>query len=263
MKLRTAFALMLVLVLLGASVPGLVEGGNTYTVQRGDSLSKIAAEHGVTVQELVRINADRYPSLKTNPGLIEPGWILVLPDTGAGETNNEKSDVLKQAITWVKTRAVPAVQKWSREVFKPSRLPASQTSGGSSGNAPQAMQIGDPAAEEEILRMFNEERQAKGLSALVIDEELRARACERTRDMFQRRYFSHYDPVTGKNLSEGAGGEILARGGSLDRSPVTLARGWWNSPEHYAIIVYPDWHRVGICPGNSGGIWLITAQFLP
>lgn len=266
MKPRTVFALVLVLVLLGAFVPGLVadDGGNTYTVQRGDSLSKIAAEHGTTVQELVRLNADRYPSLKTNPGLIEPGWVLVLPDTGTGERNNENPDILERAITWVKTQAVPAVQKWSREVFKPSQPPAQPrvSSGGSSGGAPRAMQIGDPAAEEEILRMFNEERQAKGLSALVMDEQLRNQCRERSRDMLERGYFSHYDPSTGAYLG-GNTTEIITKGCGFAGDARAGARSWWESPGHYQAIVTSDFRRVGIGVAYGKGCTIITAQFLP
>ena len=50
--------------------------GNTYTVQRGDTLSEIAARFGTTVSELVRLNniADR--------DLIYPGQVLILRESG-------------------------------------------------------------------------------------------------------------------------------------------------------------------------------------
>jgi len=50
----------------------------TYTVRRGDSLSAIARAYGTTTPQLVAWNGDAYPSLVTNPGVIEPGWILVV-----------------------------------------------------------------------------------------------------------------------------------------------------------------------------------------
>ena len=51
--------------------------GNTYTVQRGDTLSEIAARFGTTVNELVRLNniADR--------DLIYPGQVLILRENGS------------------------------------------------------------------------------------------------------------------------------------------------------------------------------------
>ena len=51
-------------------------GGDTYTVQRGDTLSEIAARFGTTVSELVRLNniADR--------DLIYPGQVLIIRESG-------------------------------------------------------------------------------------------------------------------------------------------------------------------------------------
>jgi LysM repeat protein len=48
----------------------------TYVVQRGDSLSKIAARFGVTLQSLISTNN------LINPNLIYAGQVLVIPATG-------------------------------------------------------------------------------------------------------------------------------------------------------------------------------------
>lgn len=47
-----------------------------YTVHRGDTLGRIAARFGTTVEALVAANAETYPSLRSNPGRILPGWQL-------------------------------------------------------------------------------------------------------------------------------------------------------------------------------------------
>jgi len=69
--------------------------GTSYTVVRGDSLWKIAARllgDGRRWMDLVRWNADRYPSLLKNPNLIFPGWQLFIPKTpGAMPPSNWKS----------------------------------------------------------------------------------------------------------------------------------------------------------------------------
>lgn len=52
--------------------------GTTYTVRPGDSLSSIARAFGTTVAQLQAWNAERYPSLVTNPDRIEPGWVLLV-----------------------------------------------------------------------------------------------------------------------------------------------------------------------------------------
>jgi len=51
----------------------------TYTVKKGDTLTKIANAHGTTVSELVRLNSIQ------NPNLIHPGQKLKLPG-GSGPT---------------------------------------------------------------------------------------------------------------------------------------------------------------------------------
>jgi peptidoglycan/xylan/chitin deacetylase (PgdA/CDA1 family)/LysM repeat protein len=52
--------------------------GTSYTVRAGDSLAAIARAYGTTTGQLQAWNADRYPSLATNPNVIEPGWILIV-----------------------------------------------------------------------------------------------------------------------------------------------------------------------------------------
>ena len=52
--------------------------GTEYTVRAGDSLAAIARAYGTTTEHLQAWNADRYPSLATNPNIIEPGWVLIV-----------------------------------------------------------------------------------------------------------------------------------------------------------------------------------------
>jgi LysM repeat protein len=52
--------------------------GTTYTVVRGDSLSKIAKRFHTTVKHLVDLNKGRYPSLAKNSHMIRVGWLLTV-----------------------------------------------------------------------------------------------------------------------------------------------------------------------------------------
>jgi LysM repeat protein len=52
--------------------------GRTYTVVRGDSLSKIAKRFHTTVARLVDLNKGRYPSLAKNSRTIHAGWVLTV-----------------------------------------------------------------------------------------------------------------------------------------------------------------------------------------
>jgi LysM repeat protein len=64
------------LVIPGTTSPAPA-GSGTHVVQRGDTLSHIAARHGTTVQQLVQMNG------LTNPNLIYVGQRLAVPQSGA------------------------------------------------------------------------------------------------------------------------------------------------------------------------------------
>jgi peptidoglycan-N-acetylglucosamine deacetylase len=55
----------------------------TYRVQPGDTLSSISRTWGTTVAQLQAWNGERYPSLATQPDLLEAGWELIV----AGDPN--------------------------------------------------------------------------------------------------------------------------------------------------------------------------------
>lgn len=54
--------------------------GDSYRIVSGDTLSKIAQRHGVSTQQLIDANKDRYPTLATHPGAIQVGWSLKIPN---------------------------------------------------------------------------------------------------------------------------------------------------------------------------------------
>lgn len=244
--------------------PGSAIGtlGSTYTVRPGDSLSRIAAEHNTTVAELVELNADRYPSLAVNPGLIEPGWVLTLP----GRAGNEGT-LWEQATTWLKGRVAPTVRAAGEKLASLPATPASgsggtATSGGAAVPASGEIVVGDEAAENAILEMINQERARLGVGPLVMDEGLRASARERSRDMLARGYSSHYDPETGAPLNNGTW-EVIAGPGRVTYGFSPAWRTWKQSPPHYAILTDGNLHRIGIGIARQGSWAIVTGQLLP
>ncbi len=84
--LRRAFLPLLVLFVFAGTVFGEAALASTaltndvgYVVQNGDSLSRIASQFQVSVNEILAVN----PDLQNNPDLIQTGLILAIPQGGA------------------------------------------------------------------------------------------------------------------------------------------------------------------------------------
>ncbi len=91
MKTRLTLIALLALLLLGVALPALAQS-SAYTVQSGDSLSKIGRKFGVTTQAIVEANTGAYPCLaKTTPCALQVGWALAIPDSASIPTATPKT----------------------------------------------------------------------------------------------------------------------------------------------------------------------------
>lgn len=73
----------------------------SYTVIKGDNLTKIAKKYNTTVANLVSINKSKYPSLVTNKNLIRIGWVLQVPSIGnGGSTTPTASNPSTTTVSW-------------------------------------------------------------------------------------------------------------------------------------------------------------------
>ena len=188
-----------------------------YTVQPGDTLAKIAAANGTTVEKLVELNVEAYPSLGSNPGAIEVGWKLKLPGgSGLVVSAGEKSSTAPGAT-------VSESAAFDQDTF-----------------------------EAEIANLVNEERAKAGLAPLGIDTDLMGFARERSQDMVTRGYFSHYDPDTGEAIAHrwSAAENISHFPLRFDIVPPNLAQrivsSWMDSEGHRANILKPEAQRTGV-----------------
>ncbi len=117
--------------------------------------------------------------------------------------------------------------------------------------APESNQLTvDEASEQRMVELVNEERIKIGLSALKVEENLVSIARKHSRDMFERRYFSHYSPEghdVGYRAREG-GIEYTLVGENLAYAPdVEMAHtGFMNSEGHRKNILDAAWTRIGI-----------------
>lgn len=241
-NLQFAVLLLVLITTIACGASGALaqEGSGTYTVRPGDTLARIAKDHGTTVKTLVDLNKDRYPSLADNPGLIEVGWTLQLPgsaDAGA-DTDAQNNATAKPVVT-----------------------------------PTPAMTIEE--AELEIVRLINEERAKVGAPPLEVDPVLMEVARLRSEDMVKRGYFSHYDPETNELLvrklvaergynPNDAGENVFKQTTSL-RHVITSSVAWWmNSDGHRQNILRNDFHAtgVGIVVTAKGSPIIITQVFL-
>jgi uncharacterized protein YkwD len=109
---------------------------------------------------------------------------------------------------------------------------------------------------EEVLKLVNEERTSRGLSALELDENLCAAAEVRAGEVLRR--FSHTRPnrtswMTVFNefgISYNICGENIARGFNSSKSVVDA---WMNSSGHRANILNPNYTHMGV--GKNGTGW--------
>lgn len=108
----------------------------------------------------------------------------------------------------------------------------------------------DTDAEYRMLKLVNDERAKVKAPALVMDAKIVAVARSYSRDMFERRYFSHYSPE-GEDVAdrmEKAGISYQIVGENLAFAPdlMTAHTGLMESEGHRKNILDPQFHRVGI-----------------
>lgn len=121
-----------------------------------------------------------------------------------------------------------------------------------------------PALEQQMQELVNQERAKEGLAPLRADPELTEVARAHSRDMLARGYFSHSSPE-GKDAfgrMRDARVAYLAAGENLAHAP-TLAQahqGLMNSPGHRANILRPAFGRVGIGIVDAGRHGLMATQ---
>lgn len=76
----------------------------TYTVKSGDTLSKIAAQYGITWQQLYDANRQ---TIGSNPNLIYPGQVYTIPGTGGGGGPSSGGGSSSPTQTTVTSTTVP------------------------------------------------------------------------------------------------------------------------------------------------------------
>lgn len=119
--------------------------------------------------------------------------------------------------------------------------------------------------ENEVIRLVNEERKANGLAALKPDWELSRVARYKSKDMAERKYFSHTSPTYGSpfemmktfGIFYRTAGENIAMG---QRTPKEVVNAWMNSSGHRANILNSSFTAIGVGYVANGNYW--TQMFI-
>jgi len=127
------------------------------------------------------------------------------------------------------------------------------------------------SAEQDLIARINAFRAARSLPTLAVSDTLTASAKWMSLDMGSRNYFAHTS-LDGRSPTQrmaDAGypafgtwtGEDLAAGYT---TTADVLNGWINSPAHYAVLVNPQYHAIGVGRGYATGStygWYWTADF--
>lgn len=109
----------------------------------------------------------------------------------------------------------------------------------------------DQQAEEELFELVNQERRKKNLKLLKFNTgKLKEVARDHAKDMFQRGFFSHYNPEGESPFDrmDKAGITYKAAGENLALAPTVILahQGLMNSPGHRENILSSDFGEIGI-----------------
>ena len=126
------------------------------------------------------------------------------------------------------------------------------------------------ALEQDAFDRVNAERTAAGLSALVMDEDLRAVARAHSEDMVARGFFAHVNP-DGRNPFQRMGaaglkyvsaGENIAMNNFANAAQKAV-EGWMASPPHRANILHTQFNHTGMgIAVSSTGVYYFTQDFI-
>ena len=114
------------------------------------------------------------------------------------------------------------------------------------------------ANAQSVVRQVNQERAARGLSALRVDPALTAAAQIRAQEIVQK--FSHTRPdgTRWSTVSSAAYGENIAKG---QRTADKAMAAWMTSSGHRANILRANYGSIGVACVKSGGVYYWVQLF--
>ncbi len=249
-----------------ANSPATAQTANSYTVKPGDNLTKIAAAHGTTWQELARINGI------SNPDMIMPNQQLRMP-TGAaasqtysvraGDTVSEiaqRNGTTVAAIAQANNLADPDKISVNQTLTIPGRTAAGVSAGAPQGQAPAPAGV-NPAApvapagaiangQIDLNRFLDSSQGSRALGAVIIGN---AEGTRTPSGATTRAYGGHIDP--GNKVANVGSFSLQNAGG---RGPDAADRTQLGRLAAQRPVYEASARRAGLDPNNAT---LATAYF--
>lgn len=159
-------------------------------------------------------------------------FLVAMSEKYGGNVKDTLEEAARETVKFL------TVKPGSRETI-PLELPAGQST----------FSV-DAQAEARMIALVNRERTSRNLPELKPDSAITQVARGKSRDMFERRYFSHYDPdgANAADRMERSGVPFTFVGENLAYAPDVQSAhdGLMNSQGHRANILEPRFRRIGI-----------------
>ncbi len=228
---------------------------STYTVQSGDTMSKIAARNGLTVTQLMSAN----PSVK-NAALIYVGQKLTIPSVKMVSYTVQKGDTMSGIAKRFEI-SYAELLKANPNIKNPSIIYVGQKI-----TIPDTNSLA--SYEQQVFELVNKERVARGLATFKYNTNLAYCARVKSQDMIDKKYFAHNSPTYGSpfdmmekfGLRFSAAGENIAYG---QKTAAEVMNAWMNSPGHKANILSQAYTTIGVGVAKAAnGTLYWTQQFM-
>jgi uncharacterized YkwD family protein/spore coat assembly protein SafA len=122
--------------------------------------------------------------------------------------------------------------------------------------------------ENEVIKLVNKERAARGLQLLSTNWQLSRVARYKSQDMIDKNYFSHTSPTYGSpfNMMENFGLKFSSAGENIaygQKTAQEVMNAWMNSPGHRANILSATYTQIGVgAAKKSNGTLYWTQMFI-
>jgi uncharacterized protein YkwD len=201
----------------------------TYVVPSGETLAQIALRFHMTIEQLIALNADRYPALARDPSVLQAGWQLRVPSQNA-------------------TAAARATADAAQPPFDPT-LAAKQTV--DEVNAARAQKGMGLLRSDPVLARIASDRSADMIARDYFSHYDPLTGQEPFLRYLQANGYPYQ--YAGENIAEirnGAGWVppwlTVASRYSTTALAQEFVQDWLNSPEHRANIFHTRYRRTGV-----------------